>query len=113
MVIGQRQRHRHLAVVLLAELAAVLPCHADRVPPLLGEARVVDDPRRDRAVPLHLRQNHLAHLGQDPLVRPATLADKMQQRLMLRRYPRRRRHRRHGFHALAFTRHHQTHAIVA
>src|SRR5712664_1393988 len=36
----------------------------------------------------------------------------MQQRLMLRRHPRRCRHRRHRLHALAFTRHHQTHAIV-
>ncbi len=47
-VVGQRQRHRHLAIVLLAELAAILPRHADRVPPLLGKAGIVDDPRLDR-----------------------------------------------------------------
>ena len=113
MAIGQRQRHRHLAVVLLAELTAILPRHADRMPPLLGKARVVNDPRRNRAVPLDLRQHHLAHLGQYPLVGPTAQTDEMQQRLMLGRHPRRRRHRRQRFHALAFTRHHQAHAIVS
>ena len=71
MVIGQRQRHRDLAVVLLAELAAILPRHPDRVLPLLGKAGVVDDPGLDRPVPLDRRQHHLAHLGQHLLVRPA------------------------------------------
>ena len=54
MAIGQRQRYRHLAIVLLAELTAILPRHADRMPSLLGKARVVDDPGRDRAVPLRI-----------------------------------------------------------
>ena len=112
MAIGQRQRYRHLAIVLLAELTAILPRHADRMPSLLGKARVVDDPGRDRAVPLNLRQHHLAHLGQYPLVQPTAQADKMQQRLMLGRHPRRSRHRRQRFDALAFARHHQAHAIV-
>ena len=84
MVIGDRQRHGDLTIVLLAELAAVLPRHANRVPPLLGKARVVDDPRLDRPMALDRRQHHLAYFGQDSLVRPSRLADKMQQRLMLR-----------------------------
>ena len=37
MMIGDRQRHHHLAVGLLAELAAILMMHADRVAALLGE----------------------------------------------------------------------------
>ena len=40
--------HRHLAIVLLAELTAILTRHADRMPALLGKAGVVDDPRLDR-----------------------------------------------------------------
>src|SRR3954470_8064455 len=36
-VIGERERHGHLAVVLLAELAAVLTRYPDRVAALLGE----------------------------------------------------------------------------
>src|SRR4051794_29169397 len=36
-VIGERERHGHLAVVLLAELAAVLTRSPDRVAALLGE----------------------------------------------------------------------------
>ena len=112
MAIGQRQRHRHLAIVLLAELTAILPRNAHRMPPLLGKARVVDDPCRDRAVPLDLRQNHLAHLGQHPLVRPPACAHEMQQRLMLGRHPRRSRDRRHRLHAFPFARHHQARAII-
>jgi hypothetical protein len=42
-VIGNRQRHRDLTIVLLAKLAAILPRHPDRVPPLLGKAGVVDN----------------------------------------------------------------------
>ena len=110
--VGQRQRHRDLAVVLLAQLAAVLPRHADRMPALLGEARVVDDPGLDRPMPLDRRQNHLPHLRQHPLVRPPPLADKMQQRLMLGRRPLRRRHRRHRLHALALAGHQQPNAII-
>ncbi len=53
-MIGDRQRHRDLAIVLLAELAAILPRHADRMPALLGKAGVVDDPGLDRPVPLDL-----------------------------------------------------------
>ena len=45
-----RQADRDLAVVLLAQLAAILPRHADRVAALLGKACVVDDPRLDRFV---------------------------------------------------------------
>jgi hypothetical protein len=90
-----------------------LPGNTDRVLPLLQETGVVDDPRLDRPVPLHPRQHHLAHLGQNRLVRPTPFADKMQQRLMLRRHPRRRRYRSDRLHAFAFTRHHQAHAVVA
>src|SRR5713101_1240935 len=61
---------------------------------------------------LHPRQHHLAHFRQHLLVGPTTLANEMQQRLMLRRYPRRRRHRRHWLNALAFARQHQPRAII-
>ena len=87
MAIGDRQRYHGLAIVLLAELAAVLPRHAHRVPPLLCKAGIINDPSLDRAVALQLRQHHLAHLGQNVLVRPGRLTDKMQQRLMLCRRP--------------------------
>ena len=113
MRVGQRQRHRDLTVVLLAELPAVLPGDTDRVPPLLGKARVVDDPCLDRVVSLDLRQHHLAHFGQDVVVQPLALADEMQQRLMLGCDPRRSRQRRHRLDALALGGHDEAHAIVA
>ena len=49
-------------------------------------------------MPLYPRQNHIAHLGQNKIVRPAAFADKMQQRLVLRRRPFRGRQ---GGHRLA------------
>jgi hypothetical protein len=61
---------------------------------------------------LDLRQHHLAHLGQNLVVRPMALAHKMQKRLMLGRHPRRRRHRRQRLHALALAWHDQSGAIV-
>ena len=39
-----RQADRNLAIVLLAQLTAILLCHADRVAALLGKSGVVDDP---------------------------------------------------------------------
>ena len=112
MMIGQRQRYCDLAVVLLAKLAAILPRHPNRMPTLLGKAGIVDDPGHDRTVPLDLWQHHLAHLGQHLLVRPLSLADKMQQRLMLGRRAIRRRDRRHRLHALALAWHQQAGAIM-
>ena len=62
MAIGQRQRHRHLAVVLLAELTAILPRHADPMRPCWeSSCRRWSTPKSRR--PLDLRQHHLAHLG--------------------------------------------------
>src|SRR5580658_1804807 len=83
MMIGNRQCHGDLTIVLLAQLAAILPPDPDRMPSLLGEARVIDDPSLDRSVTLYLRQHQSADLGQNPLVRPVAFPNKMQQRLML------------------------------
>src|SRR3984957_17721370 len=113
VVIGKRQRYRRLAVRLLAKLSAVLVRYPDRMSSLLGKARVVDDPGLDRAVTLDPRQHHFAHLAQHLRVGPASLADKMQQRLMLRRRSPGRRDRRHRLYALALARHDQSRAIIA
>jgi hypothetical protein len=42
--------------------------YAHRMPPLLGKARVIDDPRFNQPMPLDRRQHHLAHFGQDILI---------------------------------------------
>src|ERR1700730_19272612 len=57
-------RGQALAVVLLARLTAILPGHPDRMPTLLGEARVINDPRFDRSATLDRCQHQFAHLGQ-------------------------------------------------
>jgi hypothetical protein len=82
------------------------------MPALLGKAGIVDDPRLDRSGPLDRWQNQLTHLGQHPIIGPRRVANETQQRLMLRRHPRRRRHRRHRFDALAVARQQQPKTIV-
>jgi hypothetical protein len=51
-------------------------------------------------VPFDLRQHHLPHLGESPLVRPFPFADEELQRLMLRRRAMRRRKRRYRLNTL-------------
>ena len=67
----------------------------------LGKAGVVDD-----------RQGQLLYSAENPLIRPRRVGDEMQQRLMLGRDPRRRRHRRDRLDALAFSREQQAQAII-
>ena len=62
--IGKRERHSHLAIVLLAELSAILTRHPHRVPALLGEAGIVDDPGLDGPGALDCRQDQAAHLSE-------------------------------------------------
>jgi hypothetical protein len=87
--------------------------HADRMLALLGERRVVDDPRLDRTGLLDRRQHHLTYLGQHVLIRPCRKTNKVQQRLVLRRRPPRSRPRCHRLDAFALARQHQTSAIIA
>jgi hypothetical protein len=112
-VIGDRQRHRDLAIILLAEPPAVLPRNAYRMNPLLRKACIIDDPGLDSALRLDRRQNELTHFGQNRFVRPSRLTYQMQQRLMLRRDLTGRHSRRHGLHALALARHQQASAIIS
>src|SRR5262249_19609996 len=76
---------------------------------LFGKARVINDPRLDPSVPFQLRHRHLTHLPKHLSVRPASLADEMQQRLVLSRL--RFRDRRHRLHALALRRQQPADAI--
>jgi hypothetical protein len=63
VMIGNGQAHRHLTIVLLAKLAAILPRYADRVLALLRKTRVIDDPGLNRPAALDRRLHHLADLG--------------------------------------------------
>src|SRR5262245_49268657 len=50
MMICKRKGYGDLTIVLLAQLAAILPSNADRMPSLLGKARIINDPSFDRPV---------------------------------------------------------------
>src|SRR5215469_8998302 len=91
----------HLAVVLLAQLTAILPGNTDRVAALLRKPGVVDDPRLDRLVTRDRWQDTFADTAQHRLIGPRPLGHKVQQRLVLRRGSLRRRHRRQRLDALA------------
>src|SRR4051794_24664222 len=109
---AQAGADRNLAVVLLAELTAVLTRHPDRVTALLRKAGVVDDPGFDRAAAFDERQDQLLYPAENPIVRPRRVGDEMQQRLVLGRDPGRRRYRRNRLDALAFARQQQAPAII-
>ena len=87
----QRRRHRHLAGGHLAQRAAVLPRHADRVRTLFREARLVED--QDA---LALRQDRPQPFPQ-PLGVPRRVGDEVLKGLIGRRLRDPRQHRRHRF----------------
>jgi len=79
MLVGDREADGDLAVLLLAELPAVLPPDADRVHALLGEAGVADDPGLDRAVLLDRGQDLGADCRQHRRVGPVGPGDQVVQ----------------------------------
>jgi hypothetical protein len=79
VIVGQRQRHRDLAVIPLAELAAVLTRHPDRVAPLLGDPGIVHDPGRDRAVALKCRHDVSVDRFQQSGITPRGLGNEVMQ----------------------------------
>jgi hypothetical protein len=89
---GDREADRDLAVVLLAELPAVLlPGDADRVPALLGDAGVVDDPGLRRAAAGgQARQRPIPHRGEHGPVVPRRLGGEVVHRLVRGAAPTRR-----------------------
>ena len=110
LIVGHRDADRHLAVVLLAQHPAILARHTDRVPALLREARVVDDPVA-AAGPVHLRHHPLCNPAQQLLVGPFGLGHKVVQRLMPGAGVQRIHPCGHRFHALARQRQHQPGAV--
>jgi hypothetical protein len=108
MLVRHREGHRHLAVLLLAQLATVLPGHADRELALLGQAGVVHDPGPDRAAPFKRRQRVAAHRCQESVIIPGRLGDKVVQRLVGRADPERLDPGRHRLDALALARQQKT-----
>ena len=74
--------HRGLAVILFADLAAVLTSHSYRMTSLLGKARVVHNPGHYRGLFLHGWQNFPPHLRQHLAVVPGRVRHQMVQGLV-------------------------------
>ncbi len=64
-MVGHRQGDGDLAIVLLAELTAILTRYPYRVPALLRKPRIIDDPRLDRPAAFNHRQDQLTNLGEN------------------------------------------------
>ena len=109
---GQRQADGHLAVVLVAQLAAVLAGHPHRVLSFLRETCVVHDAVAPVLQPEH-RLYPIAHGTQHRAVRPLRLGNEVVQRLMARAHVQRIQSGRHGLDALARQRQHQAGAVPA
>src|SRR5215831_2055920 len=78
VIVGDRQRNCYLAIILFAELSAILPRDTDGVLALFGKTRVVDDPCRNGAVHLNIRYRMCTDALHHAVVRPLALADEMQ-----------------------------------
>ena len=114
MLIGERNAHRHLAVVLFAQLPAVLARDTDRVRPLLRKAGVIDQQRlRLSGARRDLLQHIVAHRRQHRVVGPRRIGHEMMQALMLGTHPRRRQMRRHRLDTLPLHRQQQPRAVAA
>jgi len=104
-IVCNRKRHRDLAICLFPELATILVGNADGLRSLLGNPRIVNDPRTNWSVTLYCRQDRLVHFGQDRAIAPLGLRDEMMHRLMGGSYAVGSDPRRHGLHAFAIARH--------
>jgi hypothetical protein len=100
-----------LTIVLFAELPATLSRHADRMNALLGEPRVIDDPRLYGSVLLDHRKNMSAHLSQHRFIGPLGLRNEMVERLIRSLDTTGIDTRGNRFDALAFARKDQAGAI--
>jgi hypothetical protein len=113
VLVGEGNADRHLAVILLAQLPAVLARDPDRVRALLRKARVIDQQRLRLSGARHdLLQHMVAHRRQHRIVRPRRIGHEMMQALMLGTHSRRRQMRRHGLDTLPLHRQHQPRAVA-
>src|SRR6185503_721295 len=108
---GQRPTHRHLTIVLLAQLPAVLPRYSHRVSPFLGKPGIVHDPIKLALAP-KLGHHPIAHAPQNRHVGPLRVGHQVVQRLMLCADVPRINVRRQRFHALTLNRQHQSSAVI-
>src|SRR6201996_9641087 len=111
LVIGYREADRHLAVVPLAQHAAVLPGNADRMRAVLGEAGVIDNPVQHRPMPLDPRQPLRPPRGQHRRIVPVRLGHHVVQRLMFGLHMCGVEPRRHRLDALALAGQQQAGAV--
>jgi hypothetical protein len=111
LLVGCRERDGDLAIVLFAELAAVLRRHADGMDALIGKPGVVDDPDAHASALFDRRENEARHLPQQRFVRPFGVGDEMMQRLIRRLNAPRLHPRRHRFDALAIAGKNETGAV--
>ncbi len=103
-LVRHRQADGDLAIVLLAQLTAILASNPNRVLALLRKAGVVDDPRLDRPMALDHRQQLPLNRGQQSPIGPVGLGHEVVQGLMRGAHLGRIDTRRNRLDALTFQR---------
>ena len=79
---GHRKTDRHPAVILFADLAAILPGHSYRLTTLLRKSGVIHHPCHHRVTAQHGRDHEIQTAIQHRLVTPGGVGDHMMQRLV-------------------------------
>jgi len=103
---GQRHANSHLAVILLAQYAAILTRHHHRVIALLGKSGVINNSESTPAQ-VHVWNNPLRYQSQHLFVTPLRFGYKVMHRLVSGSGVQWIHPRRHGLHAFARERQHQ------
>lgn len=105
--VGQRQTHRHLAVVGLAQAPAVLAGYTHGMGALLRMCRVVKDPPSTRLLAQQLGDHLPGHRSEHRSVIPRRIGHQVMHRLMRRAHILRMYPRGHRLDALPLPRQHQ------
>src|SRR6478735_7141852 len=112
MLSGKRYAHRHSAVILFAQLTAILARDSNRMSSLLGESSVIHDPSCQLMLLGHRRHNLTPHLLQKRVIVPGRIGHDVMQRLMHLAYVAGSQPRCHRLHTLALDRKHQALGVV-
>ena len=112
MLSGKRNADRHSAVILLAQLTAILARDSNGMSSLLGESCVIHDPRCQLMLLGHRRQNLTPHLLEKRLVAPWRIGHYVMQGLVHLAHVAGSQPRRHRLDALALDRKHQALGVI-
>jgi hypothetical protein len=109
---GHGKTHGYTAVILFANLAAILSSHPDRLAPLFRKPDVIYYPCHHWVTAQHRGNDEIQAPIQDRFIIPWSIGNHMMQRLMHSSHILGSESGGHRFDALAFTRQQQSGAVI-